>query len=81
MLSMTQAMNMACVLFRLTSQEALAGATINAARALGIAHETGSLEVGKAADMVLWDIARPADLSYAITPQQPTVRIVAGRVA
>ncbi|SHH51086.1 imidazolonepropionase [Massilia sp. CF038] len=65
MTSLLLAMNMACTLWRLTPQEALAGVTIHAARALGRAHDLGSLEVGKAADFALWDIARPADLSYA----------------
>jgi imidazolonepropionase len=64
--SLLTAMNMACTLFRLTPLEAIAGTTINAARALGIAAEVGSLEVGKVADLVLWDIARPADLAYGI---------------
>ncbi|MBC7452532.1 MAG: imidazolonepropionase [Massilia sp.] len=66
MTSILLAMNMACTLWRLTPQEALAGATINAARALGRHADIGSLEVGKRADFALWDIARPADLSYAI---------------
>ncbi|NHZ37659.1 imidazolonepropionase [Massilia rubra] len=64
--SILLAMNMACTLWRLTPQEALAGATIHAARALGMATEIGSLAVGKRADFALWDIARPADLSYAM---------------
>jgi len=66
MTSMLLAMNMACTLWRLTPQEALAGATIHAARALGREADIGSLVVGKRADFALWDIARPADLSYAI---------------
>jgi imidazolonepropionase len=66
MTSMLLAMNMACTLWRLTPQEALAGATMHAARALGRQADIGSLEVGKRADFALWDIARPADLSYAI---------------
>jgi imidazolonepropionase len=66
MTSMLLAMNMVCTLWRLTPQEALAGATIHAARALGLQDDIGSLEVGKRADFALWDIARPADLSYAI---------------
>ena len=64
--SLLLAMNMGCTLFRLTPQEALAGVTCNAARALGLQGESGTLEVGKRADFVLWNIERPADLAYAI---------------
>jgi imidazolonepropionase len=64
--SILLAMNMACTLWRLTPREALAGCTIHAARALGRQAEVGTLEVGKRADFALWDIARPADLAYAI---------------
>ena len=59
-------LSMACTLFRLTPAEALAGVTREAARALGLAHETGTLEVGKTADFTLWDIARPASLAYQV---------------
>ncbi|PIL46278.1 imidazolonepropionase [Massilia eurypsychrophila] len=64
--SILLAMNMACTLWRLTPQEVLAGCTVNAARALGRQVDIGTIEVGKRADFALWDIARPADLSYAM---------------
>ncbi|MFN2644006.1 MAG: imidazolonepropionase [Burkholderiales bacterium] len=60
------AMNMACTLFRLTPEEALAGFTVHAARALGMQETHGTLEVGKAADFALWEIDTPAELAYAI---------------
>ncbi|HEY0287922.1 MAG TPA: imidazolonepropionase [Pseudomonas sp.] len=63
-LSLRLMLNMACTLFRMTPEEALAGATIHAATALGMAATHGSLEVGKVADFVAWNIERPADLAY-----------------
>jgi imidazolonepropionase len=57
---------MACTAFGLTPDEALRGATANAARALGVAHDRGTLEVGKRADFALWEIDRPAELCYAL---------------
>jgi imidazolonepropionase len=65
MTSLLLAMNMACTLWRLTPLEALLGCTANAARALG-RDDIGTLQPGKRADFALWDIARPADLAYAI---------------
>jgi imidazolonepropionase len=56
-------LNMACTLFRLTPEEALAGVTRHAAKALGL-EDRGTLEAGKRADFALWDIARPAELAY-----------------
>ncbi len=56
--------NMACTLFRLTPEEALAGITRNAGLALGVGERAGTLEVGKNADFVLWDIDEPAELAY-----------------
>ena len=59
-------MNLACVLFGLTPAEALAGFTNNAARALGMQEESGSLEPGKIADLAMWDITEPAELAYGM---------------
>ncbi|KPX03745.1 imidazolonepropionase [Pseudomonas syringae] len=63
-LSLRLMINMACTLFRMTPEEALAGVTFNAAKALGMSATHGSLEVGKVADFVAWNIERPADLAY-----------------
>jgi len=63
-LSLRLMMNMACTLFALTPEETLAGATIYAAKALGMADTHGSLEVGKAADFISWDVESPGELSY-----------------
>ena len=60
------AMNMAATLFRMTVDECIAGMTREAARALGLASETGTLEAGKACDLAIWDIERPAELVYRI---------------
>jgi len=58
-------LNMACTLFRLTPEEALAGATVHAARALGLT-DRGTLAVGQRADIAAWDISEPAELSYHV---------------
>ena len=81
MLSPTLVMNMACTLFRLTPEEALAGMTVNAARALGLAHETGSIAAGKAADLCVWRIETLAELGYWVGLPGPERRIYAGRDA
>ena len=59
-------MNMACTLFGMTPTEALRGVTINAAKALGLDNQIGSLQAGKQADLVIWNVDRPAKLSYQI---------------
>ncbi len=64
--AMPPALNMACVLFGLTCEEALLGATLNAAAALGLDGIKGSIEPGKDADLVFWDIDHPRDLCYAM---------------
>jgi imidazolonepropionase len=66
MTSLLLALNMAATLFGLTVDECLAGATRNAARALGLAGETGTLEAGKWADLAIWEIDRPAELVYRL---------------
>jgi imidazolonepropionase len=64
--SILTAMNMACTLFGLTPEEALCGTTRNAARALGIQDEVGTIAVGKRADLAFWQVDRPAELSYGL---------------
>lgn len=78
-LSLRLMMNLGCTLFRLTPEEALAGVTINAAKALGIEATHGSLEVGKWADAVVWDITGPAELSYWLGGQLPVTVFKAGK--
>ncbi|MCO6391677.1 imidazolonepropionase [Aliihoeflea aestuarii] len=59
-------MNMASTLFRLTPEEALAGLTRNAAKALGLGDEIGTIEPGKRAELAVWNVEHPAELSYRI---------------
>lgn len=72
-------LNMACTLFRLTPEEALAGMTRNAARALGMQASHGTLEAGKAADFALWEIDSPAELAYAVGANPCVARVRGGR--
>ncbi len=64
--SLLLCMNMACTLFRMTPQEALAGITRNATQALGQAEICGTLEAGKQANIAIWDVREPAELAYRI---------------
>ena len=81
MLSPTLAINMACTLFGLTPEEAVAGMTVNAARALGLAHSIGSVAAGKQADLCVWHIESLAELGYWIGLPGPERRIFGGRDA
>ena len=79
LLSPTLAMNMACTLFGLTPEEALAGMTVNAARALGLEKEIGTIAPGKAADLCVWRVESLAELGYWIGFPGPERRIYAGQ--
>lgn len=80
MTSLLLAMNMACVQFRLTPQEALAGVTRHAAKALGLQQEVGVLAPGMVADFALWAIDRPGDLAYGIGLNPCQQVVVGGQV-
>jgi imidazolonepropionase len=78
LLSPTLAMNMACTLFSLTPEEALAGMTVNAARALGLEGEIGTIAAGKAADLCVWRLESLAELGYWIGLPGPERRLFDG---
>lgn len=69
--SLLTAMNMACVLFGLTPEEALRGTTSDAAKALGLEHQKGQIATGFDADLCLWPVAHPAELVYGINQIRP----------
>ncbi len=77
MSSLLLAMNMACTLFRMTPHEALAGVTVQAARALGLA-DRGTLAAGQVADLAVWDCEHPAELAYRIGVNPLWRRIIGG---
>lgn len=74
-------MNMGCVLFGLTPEEALQATTRNGAAALGLGEVTGTLSVGKAADMLLWNIDDPAQLAYQFGATPLLQRIFGGEIS
>jgi imidazolonepropionase len=72
-------MNMACTLFRMTPAEALLGVTRHAAQALGLLDSHGTIELGKAADLCLWNVDHPAELAYTIGATPLRARFHHGR--
>jgi imidazolonepropionase len=76
----TMMMNMTCHMFRITPEEALAGFTRNGAKALGVLSECGTIAAGKAADLVLWDVEHPAELSYRLAVNPCRAVIKAGEI-
>jgi imidazolonepropionase len=79
LLSPTLVLNMACTLFALTPEEAIAGMTREAARAMGVGGETGMIREGCAADLAVWDVARPAEIAYWIGLPGPERLFIAGQ--
>jgi len=77
--SVREAMALASRLFKLTPEECLAGATREAAVALGLGDDRGTLETGKRADLAIWDINHPRDLSYWLGSPSLTSLLIAGR--
>jgi imidazolonepropionase len=80
LVSMPLALNLACTILRVTPEEALAGATRNAARALGIADRVGTLSPGRGADFAVWDVERPALLAYGIGANPLHLLVRGGRI-
>ena len=76
-LSLLTMASMACTFFRMTPEESLAGITRNGARALGLGQSHGTLEVGKRADLAIWDIRHPVDFSYWLGAR-PNVGVLRG---
>lgn len=73
------AMGLGSRLFGMTPEECLAGVTREAARALGLGHDRGTLEVGKRADIAIWDIGHPRELTYWLGEHHLSDLLVAGR--
>jgi imidazolonepropionase len=79
MTSILLALNMAATLFGLTVEECIRGVTRHAAEALGLSAETGTLEVGKWADLAIWEVERPAELVYRLGFNPLHARVWRGR--
>jgi imidazolonepropionase len=77
--SLRVVMNLASSLFHLTPEECLAGVTRNAAHALGLEKDRGTLEPGKRADIAVWDIGHPRELSYWMGLNQLSALLIAGQ--
>ena len=77
--SVLLAMNMACTLFKLTPEEALAGTTREAAKALGLSDQ-GVIKAGNRADFAVWDVNAPAELAYGIGINPLYARIWGGEI-
>jgi imidazolonepropionase len=80
LVSLLLTMNMAATLFGLTVDEVLRGVTREAARALGLAGEIGSLEVGRACDLAIWSVGRPAEIFHTLGDNPLFARVFAGSV-
>ncbi|MDO6707985.1 imidazolonepropionase [Photobacterium sp. 1_MG-2023] len=76
--SLRTMMNMACTFFRLTPEECLRGVTVNAAQALGMQESCGQIQEGMAADLALWRVSSPAELSYRMGVPDLIARVVDG---
>lgn len=76
--SLLTAMNMACVLFRMTPTEVLHGVTRHAAKALGLSHDRGVLRVGMRADLAIWKLRHPRQLCAEIGAHRPVEVVVGG---
>ncbi len=77
--SLLLAMNMGATCFRLTVGECLAGVTLNAAKALGLERECGSIEPGKSCDLAIWDVSEPAELVYRMGAHPLHARVWRGQ--
>jgi imidazolonepropionase len=77
--SLRSAMNLATSLFKLTPEECLAGTTREAARALGLLHDRGTLETGKRADIAAWNIDHPRELTYWLGLNELSDLFIGGR--